>query len=244
MLILALLKKAKAGDADGEVEQLIDGVEANAAGSAGDGAGAVGESGAGLVAEAEIKGLGPGPILGNERLRVPLDLAAAEIGEVVARCVERVGEREDLAGPDAGRGRHEAGGGGVVEGDTGAADGGGAGIEGGDGGAEFTLVGFDFEGRDGHPLVFAEACGVGERDGVGAGEIDDRGARGLAGELEGKTVDAGETWLPGGRAVFENELEFAGLADGEGALNRIPADGLGAGGVGDHKGREAEQEEV
>jgi hypothetical protein len=61
--------------------------------------------------------------------------------------------------------------------------------------------------------------------------------------LKGKAVDGGHRGIAFGRTVFEDELEFTGLAKGECAAARFPAGGLRVGrrDEGDHADTEGEQ---
>ena len=222
-----LLEQAEADAAGGDVHELRGGVERERAGGLGVGARAVGDGQAGLAVDAGLGRLGLAPVLDHERRGVPVD-RARQLAEAAAGGVEDVGHAEDLAGPDGGGARGEAGVGDGVGDDARGAPA----VRGDELGP---LARLDGEGRDlERGAGAAGAHAVGQDGGARKAAVDDRGLRGAAGQREGVVGDGGQAGIAVRRAVLEHELH-AGRVVGR----ALPVRGLRAG----DEGEAAEQEQ-
>jgi len=100
LLHLGVLEEPEVGVAGDEVDELGGRGELDLAGGTGAGACAVGDEHAALAADGGLCRFGFGPVFEGQRDAVPVGLRGTKGVEVAAGDGERVGEREDLAGPD------------------------------------------------------------------------------------------------------------------------------------------------
>ena len=196
------LEETEADAARLQAHHLDDALELHEAGCLRVGARAVGDVELGLAVDDVLAGLGLRPILGDEGRGVPIG-HGFELAEIAAVDVEGVEQREDLAGPHGVAARRELGGCGVVE--RGIARCRGRRKR---GHMEIAPVGLHVERGDGDGRIGPRAEAEGQLHVVGAAEIDELGARALAGEIGLHALDRGQARRAGGLAILVHEDEL------------------------------------